>query len=63
VVKALAMGARAVLIGRPMIWGLAAGGATGVQAVLTELQMELANAMALCGARSVDELTPDLLVS
>jgi 4-hydroxymandelate oxidase len=61
VLKAVAMGARAVLIGRPMIWGLAAGGATGVAAVLTELQTEFANAMALCGARSVAELTPDLI--
>jgi 4-hydroxymandelate oxidase len=61
VLKAVAMGARAALIGRPMIWGLATGGATGVRAVLTELQTEFANAMALCGARSVGELTPDLL--
>jgi len=61
VLKALAMGARAVLVGRPMIWGLATGGAAGVTAVLSELQTELANAMALCGARSIAELTPDLL--
>ncbi len=63
VLKALAMGARAVLIGRPMIWGLATGGADGVHAVLTELAAELANAMALCGATSVDELTADLVVT
>jgi 4-hydroxymandelate oxidase len=62
VLKALAMGARAVLVGRPMIWGLATGGAEGVRAVLAELQTELANAMALCGAPTVRELTPDLLV-
>lgn len=61
VLKALALGARAVLVGRPMIWGLATGGATGVQAMLAELQTELATAMALCGARSVAELTPDLI--
>lgn len=63
VLKALALGARAVLVGRPMIWGLATGGAEGVRAVLTELQAELANAMALCGARSIEELTPDLIVA
>lgn len=63
VLKALALGARAVLVGRPMIWGLATGGAEGVRAVLTELQAELGNAMALCGARSVEELTPDLVVA
>lgn len=61
VLKAVAMGARAVLVGRPMIWGLATGGAAGVEAVLTELRSELATAMALCGVTSVDALSPDLL--
>ena len=63
VLKAVAMGARAVLIGRPMVWSLATGGAAGVEAMLTELQLELANAMALCGARSIAELTADLIVT
>lgn len=63
VLKAVAMGARGVLVGRPMVWSLATGGAPGVEAMLRELQLELANAMALCGARSVAELTPDLLVT
>ncbi|HUR74054.1 MAG TPA: alpha-hydroxy acid oxidase [Sporichthya sp.] len=62
VLKAIAMGARAVLVGRPMVWSLATGGAAGVEAMLKELQLELANAMALCGAASVGDLTPDLLV-
>ncbi|MBA3744777.1 alpha-hydroxy acid oxidase [Sporichthya sp.] len=62
VLKAVAMGARAVLVGRPMIWGLATGGAAGVEAVLTEFKSEFANAMALCGARSIGELTRDLVV-
>jgi 4-hydroxymandelate oxidase len=61
VVKALALGARAVLIGRPVIWGLATGGASGVQAVLDGFATEFVRAMALCGARTVDELTPDLI--
>ncbi len=42
IIKALALGARAALVGRPAIWGLAAYGAEGVQAVLTTLQAELA---------------------
>jgi 4-hydroxymandelate oxidase len=62
VVKALALGARAVLIGRPVIWGLATAGAAGVTAVLDGFRVELARAMALCGARSVAELTRDLVV-
>ena len=61
VVRALALGARAVMIGRPVIWGLATGGAEGVRRVLRGFQRELALAMALCGARSVDELTRDLV--
>jgi 4-hydroxymandelate oxidase len=63
VLKAVAMGARAVLVGRPMVWSLATGGAAGVEAMLHEFQLELANAMALCGARSVGELTADLIVT
>lgn len=49
VVKALALGAHAVLVGRPALWGLATGGAEGVQAVLELLMTELDDAMALCG--------------
>ncbi len=49
VVKALALGARAVLVGRPVLWGLAAGGAEGVRRVLEVLKFELASALALCG--------------
>ena len=61
VVKALALGARAVLVGRPVLWGLATGGAEGVTAVLADLVAELELAMALCGCRTVEELTADLL--
>jgi isopentenyl diphosphate isomerase/L-lactate dehydrogenase-like FMN-dependent dehydrogenase len=61
VVKALCMGAAGVLVGRPVLWGLATGGADGVRAVLLGLHEELLRAMALCGVVSLAELTPDLL--
>ncbi len=59
VVKALALGATAVLIGRPAAWGLAAGGEDGVLDVLRILREEVENAMTLCGCRTVDEITRD----
>jgi 4-hydroxymandelate oxidase len=58
VVKALALGARAVLIGRPLLWGLAVGGEAGARLVLELLLEELGIALALTGAASVDELEP-----
>ena len=61
VLKALALGASGVLVGRPVLWGLATGGAEGVRRVLIGLQEELVRAMALCGATSIAELTPDLI--
>jgi 4-hydroxymandelate oxidase len=61
VVKALALGARAVLVGRPVLWGLAVGGAAGVERVLSGLAGELRLAMALCGAPDLAWLTPDLV--
>jgi 4-hydroxymandelate oxidase len=61
VVKALAMGADAVALGRPQLWGLAADGENGVRRVLQMMQDELLLAMALCGCRNVAEITPDLL--
>lgn len=62
VVKALAMGASAVALGRPVVWALAAGGADGVAALLDDLTGDVARSMALCGARSVDELDPSMVV-
>jgi (S)-2-hydroxy-acid oxidase len=59
VVKAIALGASAVLIGRPYIWGLAAEGEAGVRRVLTMLRAEFELAMALTGCRSVGEITRD----
>jgi len=61
IVKALALGARAVLIGRPALWGLGVGGADGVTTVLEHLRDEMVRAMRLCGAASIDALTPDLV--
>ena len=61
VIKALALGARAVLLGRPILWGLALAGQAGVEGVLAMLRRELELAMALCGAPQVAQLTPDLV--
>jgi 4-hydroxymandelate oxidase len=56
VVTALALGARAVFIGRPYLYALAAAGAAGVSHALAILRAEIENAMALLGARTVDEV-------
>jgi isopentenyl diphosphate isomerase/L-lactate dehydrogenase-like FMN-dependent dehydrogenase len=56
VVTALALGARAVLVGRPALHGLAFGGAKGVEQVLGILRDEVENALALLGCRSPDEV-------
>jgi len=61
VLKALALGADAVLIGRPYAYGLAHGGQDGVRHVLRSLLADLDLAMALSGHRSVEELTTDSL--
>ena len=62
VLRALALGARAVLLGRPVWWGLALDGEAGVTAVLDAFVVELRRAMAFCGAASLEELAPDLLL-
>ena len=61
VLKAIALGASAVLVGRPFLWGLAVGGSDGVSAVMAELIAEFERAMALCGSRSVDEIDAGLI--
>jgi 4-hydroxymandelate oxidase len=61
VVKALALGADAVGLGRPVMWALATGGEDGVRRVLEIIRAELDNAMALCGAATLRDLTPDLV--
>ncbi len=63
VLKALALGADSVLIGRPVFWGLACNGAGGVQAVLDLLRVELAEAMLLCGCPDVGSAGPALLAA
>ncbi len=61
VIKAVARGARAVLLGRPVLWGLAVDGEPGATRVLEILRAEIDNAMALCGCPTIDDIGPDLL--
>jgi 4-hydroxymandelate oxidase len=61
VLKALALGARAVLLGRAILWGLAADGEAGAAYVLRLLRDELDLAMALAGTPTVKEITRDLV--
>src|SRR5262249_36095535 len=61
VVKALAMGAQAVGIARPYLWGLGAFGQEGVERVLELMRIETQAAMQQCGARSVKELNPSFV--
>ncbi len=61
VFRALALGAQAVAVGRPVLYGLALGGASGVRSVLAHLQDELRSAMLLAGARRVTEISRDFL--
>jgi 4-hydroxymandelate oxidase len=62
ILKALALGARAVLVGRPVIWGLAVDGVAGVQHVLELLGNELALAMALAGCPDLEAMDRSLVV-
>ncbi len=61
VVKAVALGARGVLIGRPWVWAAAGAGERGLSDLLGVFQQEIRVAMALMGVNRLDELTPDLL--
>jgi 4-hydroxymandelate oxidase len=61
VLRALALGADAVLVGRPYAWGLATGGEAGVRAVLDALVADLARTMALAGCPTLADITPDRL--
>ena len=63
VLKALALGARAVLVGRPVLWGLTLDGEAGVRAVLEHLRGEVDLAFALAGCRTVADVTPDLVAT
>ncbi|MFC6882381.1 MULTISPECIES: alpha-hydroxy acid oxidase [Actinomadura] len=61
VLKALALGADAVAVGRPVIWGLAADGERGVARVLGLLRDEVEQALTLCGCASVRDLDPGMV--
>jgi len=62
VVKALALGAAACLIGRPQLWGLSVAGEAGVTQVLAIFRQEIDRVMGLCGIGQVAEIGPDLLL-
>ena len=61
VIKALALGAKAVAIGRPLFWGLAVDGADGVHGVLELLREEVDRCLAFCGQSDVNALEPGLI--
>jgi 4-hydroxymandelate oxidase len=61
VVKALALGARAVLVGRPVVWALATGGCPGVAALLERLGEDVTEALALAGCASCADVGPDMV--
>ena len=62
ILKCIALGADAVQIGRPILWGLQYGGQEGVELVLKMLKSELIEAMTLSGCKSLDEITRDLVL-
>jgi 4-hydroxymandelate oxidase len=62
VVKALAMGAKAVFIGRPLFWGLALGGEHGVVRVLDILREEIEITMAKCGRPTLADIDASVIV-
>jgi 4-hydroxymandelate oxidase len=61
IIKALALGARAVLLGRPVLWGLAVDGAAGVTRVVELMRDELSRAMALAGCPTLAAIDRDLV--
>jgi 4-hydroxymandelate oxidase len=61
VLRALSLGARAVLVGRPILWGLATGGEAGARGVLANFRYELDQAMTLAGCARIADVTRDLL--
>ena len=63
VIKAIALGADAVLVGRPYVYGLAVGGRAGVHEVLSNLLAETDSVLALCGYAALSEIDRDLVVA
>jgi L-lactate dehydrogenase (cytochrome)/(S)-mandelate dehydrogenase len=62
VVKALALGAKACLVGRPHLWGVSVAGQAGVEHVLALYRQEIVRTMGLLGVEKLSELGPHLLV-
>jgi isopentenyl diphosphate isomerase/L-lactate dehydrogenase-like FMN-dependent dehydrogenase len=62
IVKAIALGARAVLVGRPVAWGVAAAGAQGVERVLRILTDEIKRVLILTGVGAVTQITKSILI-
>ncbi len=62
VLKCLALGASAVLVGRPLLWALTLGGQRGVEEAVGMLRAELELSMALLGTPSVQQITPDFII-
>ena len=58
IVRALALGARAVFVGRPVFWGLALGGQRGVERMIEMFETEMTTCMQLCGAERVADIGP-----
>jgi L-lactate dehydrogenase (cytochrome)/(S)-mandelate dehydrogenase len=63
VVKALALGAKACLIGRPQLWGVSVAGEAGVARVLEIFKQEIDRAMGLCGVTRIEQIDRTLLLS
>jgi len=61
VLKALALGAQGVFLGRPILWGLAVNGEAGVKSVLEMIRDEFKSAMALAGCANLSDITRDLI--
>ena len=62
ILKALALGADLVFMGRPLLWGLTVQGQKGAENILAILKDELETDMMMCGAASLTDITRDLLV-
>ena len=62
IVKAIALGARAALVGRPVCWGVAAGGAIGVQRVIDILTQDLKRTLVMTGVGAVSQVTDAIIV-
>lgn len=63
VLKALALGASAVGLGKPIFFGLSVGGQDAVSYLLELLRTEIESAMAICGIEKISDITPDLVTS